>query len=617
MSLSPQGDWVGMIPRQRMDAVVQFYVTAVDTQGHQAAYPPQGPTSGALFRVGNALNSETGLQTVEIIVTESTESELGRSTNLMSNDLLGATVVIDGTAYYDVGVRLKGSEHGRADRNRRGYSLHFRPEELFRGVHETVGVDRSGGWRFGRTFGQDEILIHQFINRAGGVPSMYNDLAYVDGPTLGASTAMLQIARYSSVYLDEQFENGSEGTRFEYELIYTMLTSGGVESEKAAQEGPSVFGIPVGRDFGDNPEFYRHYFLIKNNMDRDDYSGMIRLAQTFGLSTSSFLDAAPDVIDVDQWLRAFAAMSLSGADDNYNAGAQHNAMFYQRPSDGKMLLFPFDMDFAFITSPTAAFSRNSDLTRLLRSPDNEHHFLGHIHDIISTSFNTEYMTSWASYYDQLLGGQSLPSIVSWIDQRATALLGRLPEATEFNIVDDQLTTDQSWVTLTGQGWINVREILSGQPGSELPLDVTWTSSTTWEARVPVATGTQDIVLTAIDFRGNEISSDSVTVTSTASNDVVGNLLVSELNYHPYPLTATEQAANSNLDAEDFEFIELLNVGDTSVQLQNARFVNGIDFVFPQFEMAPANAPSSSVMPTHLPCVTDPKFRLLASSRATG
>lgn len=585
MTVDETGELVGVIPRQRAGVVVQFYVTATDGSGMSAQYPPQGPRSSALFRVDDPLESETGLQTLDVIVTQQTEAELGRSTNLMSNERLGSTVVVNGVPYYDVGVRLKGSEHGRADRNRRGFGLRFRPEELFRGEHSSVGVDRSGGWRFGRTFGQDEILVHQFINRAGNVPGMYNDLAYISGPTLSSSTAMLQLARFSNDYLDEQFQNGSDGTLFEYELIYTMLTNGGVEGEKVAQEGPSVFGIPVGRDFGENAEFYRHYFLIKNNRDRDDYSGMIRLAQTLALPRSSFLAEVENVIDVDQWLRAFAALSLSGANDNYNVNSQHNALFYDRPEDGKMMLFPYDMDFAFHTSATAPMSSNSTLTQLLRVPQYEHHFLGHLHDIMETSFNADYLTSWADHYDQLLGGQGLPSIVSWVRSRERYLQRQLPESVEFNVGPDAVEVNEPFAVIEGEGWINVRDILLGEGGDGVPLDVTWTTPTHWQASVPVEVGTNQVTLTAVDFRGNVLASDQLNVTSTVANELPGRLVISEVNYHPADPTAEELTALPGVDAEDFEFVEVFNRSDSSLELQAASFRDGVEFVFPQFELA--------------------------------
>ncbi len=48
--------------------------------------------------------------------------------NLMSNDLLGATVIDDERqAFYDIGVRLKSSERGRPEVARVGFALRFQP----------------------------------------------------------------------------------------------------------------------------------------------------------------------------------------------------------------------------------------------------------------------------------------------------------------------------------------------------------------------------------------------------------------------------------------------------------------------------------------------------------
>ena len=58
----------------------------------------------------------------------------------------------------------------------------------------------------------------------------------------------------------------------------------------------------------------------------------------------------------------------------------------------------------------------------------------------------------------------------------------------------------------------------------------------------------------------------------------GNLVVSELMYNPGPATAAEIAAGFD-DSEDFEFLELLNAGTTTVNLEGLRFVEGIEFDF--------------------------------------
>jgi hypothetical protein len=512
----------GTIPGQAAGQQVQFYVRGTDALNAISHFPAAAEDSRAMYVVGERTLSTSGLHNLQIIMTGSDEQLLGARTNLMSNDRLGATVIYQDQVFYDVGIRLKGSEHGRPDPNRRGFSLEFAPDQLFRGVHSTVSIDRSGGWRFGRTFGQDEILIYHFFNRAGNVPSMYSDLIFVDGPTVPASTAILQMSRYNSVYLDSQYENGSDGTAYEYELIYAMQESSGPESLKAAQEGPSVVGIPVGTDLGDEAEFYRHYFLIKNNRAKDDYQPIMRLAKALSARSSEFDAATQEVMDVDQWMRAFAALSLSGANDNYNANAQHNAIFYERPSDGKMLLFPFDMDFAFILSPTAPLSSNTDLTRLLLNPTNRHAFLGHLHDIVSTSFNRDYMQSWVEHYDRLLPGQNLSSILGWIEQRAAHVLRQLPPQVSFVVAAEQQTASSPLAVIEGEGWVNVRQIRLA--GSDTPLPVRWLDDRRWQATVPVSADSQTLELHAFDFGDNPIGSQTVVITRRLG-DVSGDQAV--------------------------------------------------------------------------------------------
>lgn len=59
----------------------------------------------------------------------------------------------------------------------------------------------------------------------------------------------------------------------------------------------------------------------------------------------------------------------------------------------------------------------------------------------------------------------------------------------------------------------------------------------------------------------------------------GNLVVTEINYHPADATPAELLVNTNLHDDDFEFIELRNIGTDVVDLFQARFTNGIHFDF--------------------------------------
>ena len=58
-----------------------------------------------------------------------------------------------------------------------------------------------------------------------------------------------------------------------------------------------------------------------------------------------------------------------------------------------------------------------------------------------------------------------------------------------------------------------------------------------------------------------------------------NLLVTELHYHPVePTTPAELAASAN--ADNYEFLELLNTGTTAINLSNCTFDRGLSFTFP-------------------------------------
>ena len=55
-------------------------------------------------------------------------------------------------------------------------------------------------------------------------------------------------------------------------------------------------------------------------------------------------------------------------------------------------------------------------------------------------------------------------------------------------------------------------------------------------------------------------------------------------YHPAPPTPAEIAAGY-IDADDFEFVELVNIGTNPVDLTDAAFTSGITFTFPTATLA--------------------------------
>ena len=521
MSSTPQsatrGQFTGVIPGAAAGAVVQFYVQAKDGLGAASTCPPAGPKSRALYQVGDGRAQLNLAHNLRIIMVPSDTDLLFQATNLMSNGRLGATVIWDETeVYYDAGVRPKGSEHGRADSQRIGFMVDFRADQLFRGIHSSIGVDRSGGWRFGSTFGQDEILVKHIINRAGGLPGMYDDLIRVITPrNEHTGPAILQLARYGDVFLNSHFQDGGDGTAFEYELLYDLsATTGGPEGFKVPQES-GVAGVTLS-DLGDDQENYRLNFIIKNNRDQDDYSHLMAALKAIGQPAGASFDAATArTLDVDEWLRAYAVSALVNPGDNYGGdGAQHNLMLYTRPADQKTLFFIWDTDFAFFGGATEPIVENSELQKFVANPANRRRYYEHLLDILTTTYNTSYMAYWTDHYDNFLPGQNFSSILSYIGQRANFALGQLPRNTPFAVTNNtgkNFGTSTNYLLLGGTAPLTVRSIEIN--GIDYPI--TWTSTTNWTLTIPLNGGANALAVQGFDAYGRLLTNvaDTIVVTN--------------------------------------------------------------------------------------------------------
>jgi hypothetical protein len=528
-AMSPQGvagayqQFTGSIPGAAAGAVVQFYVQAMDGQGAISVYPASGTNSRALYQVDDGRALLSLANNMRIIMTPVDADYLLRSTNLMSNGKIGATFIWqEEEVYYDAGIRVKGSEHGRADANRLGFFLDFRADQLFRGIHSSLGVDRSGGWRFGTTFGQDEIVIKHIINHVGGLPGMYDDLIRVITPNNQfTGPAILQMARYGGPFLDGQFQNGSDGTTFEYEYIYdSSATTGGPEGIKLPQEG-SVVGVTLS-NLGDDKENYRLDFIIKNRRQNDDYSELIPALKAVGQSAGSSFDAATDqALDVDEWLRAYALSALVGPGDNYGGdNAGHNLMLYTRPEDQKTMYFIWDTDFAFYTSATGSITPNIDLQKFIVNTDRKRRYYQNLFDIINTTYNAAYMGYWTDHYDNFLPGQNFSSILTYIDQRANYVLSQLPTNAVFAITSNggaDFATTNNTLTLTGTAPLGVRTIeVNG-----ISYPITWTSVTNWTLSIPLYAGANTLQVQGVTSQGLRSSNalDTISVTNTGTGSL--------------------------------------------------------------------------------------------------
>ncbi|NLH15383.1 MAG: hypothetical protein GX455_02270 [Phycisphaerae bacterium] len=567
MTLKSSGRYQASIGPLPAGTLVQFYVQGRDSLSATTTWPAGGADSRCLCKVDDGL-ARAGTHPFRILMTAADAAFLHETTNIMSNHRAGATV-IDGEnrVYYDVGLHLKGSGYGRGD-SRAGFNLRFQPDNLFRGIHEGVSIDRGAG-PYGVGASHRELIVKHIGNRAGGIPGMYDDIIYLLPPRSDMSgTAQLMMARYDDEYLDSQYADGAEGTLYEFELIYHSQSTVDGNPESLKLPPSSVLQIDLW-DLGDDKEGYRWNYLIKNNRAADDFTSMMSMAKAYSLSGTAFSDRIDSEIDADEWMRVFAFESLTGIGDTYNQGLNHNIMFYVRPEDRRVLAMPWDLDFSFSQSTTASiFGGGSSVQKVIALDPWKRSFYGHLYDIIQTCFNTEYLTDWMQPYAAASGQDYTADLLSIIDQRRSFVLSQLPAQIPFAITTNNgnpFSVDTDSVTLTGAGWINIHRM--NLAGFAEPLTLSWTGLSAWSVTIPVEFGDNILNLEARDFHGNLVATDSITVTCTSQNRPLRQFLrVTELMYDP-------------LGGKDYEFVEFRNTGPDPLDLSQAAISGGIQFAF--------------------------------------
>ncbi len=552
------------MPGQAAGSVVQFYVEASDTLSVKSTCPADGTSSRALFAVSDGTAIQPRLHTVRIVMTPADTTYLHSSINVMSNERLGCTLITDErTVAYDAGLHLQGSERGRDAASRVGFTVRMPSDRLYRGVLDGFTVDRSGGYS-GRGGTQDELLLKHAINKAGGLPGMYDDLCQVFAPrTQDNGTGLFILAKYDSEFLDTQYASGGDGDMFKLELIYYPYTTltGDVQSYKLPQPD-DVLNTDIG-DLGSNPESYRWTFLKENHTDRNNYAPMVALAKAFSLTGTALDTKIKQLMDVDEWMRGVAFFSLIGCPDMYTYGYSHNTIFYFRPEDGKGMLFPWDMDFAFYSAINDVFpgQASPNTTKIINLPANLHAYYGHLYDLASVTGDSAYMGRWASHYAGLVG-QNWGAAVTYLKDRADYVRSQMPAAAAFAITNNlgnSFTVTNSPVTLGGTGSYTVKSIKVN--GVDYP--VTWTGVQNWTLTVPLSGYANPLSLQAYDLHGNLLTNvaDTITVTNTGTPA-------------PFPVVINEWMADNGgpggyPDASDQKFqdwFELYNPNSAPVNL---------------------------------------------------
>lgn len=590
MTAGSDGRFSAAIPGQSASDVIRFYASGTDSLGATGFYPEAAASGGAFIKVQDGRADNSGLRkNLRFIMSEEDRQFLFLNTNRMSNDRFPVTVIEnESTVYYNVALRLKASGHGRYQSGGYGLNARFQPDNLFRGAHRGLAVERTNPQR--------ELLVKQLMNRAGGgYWSFYDDAANIITPTPNdTGIGLISMARHGANFFDGLFSDAEEsGTLFNLELHYSPNgTGGGPEDLKIGNPFNHDNGRYSIEDNGPNKETYRWGYQIRSARGRDDYSKIVALNQAISLEGNALKQELDRLIDVDQWMRTFAQTSLNGTDDILGRIFEHNFRFYVRPTDGKIIALQWDLDRAFRLDTTGSLTSglqsavptvNRDgeahpFAKIFEIPQYRRLFDGHVEDQIDTTFNSTYAVPLAAGLATHTGG-SATADTGYITNRANFLLGSLPSPLPFTITTNggaDFNEADSVVRIEGSAWIDVFSIQVNGVATE----ITWTDSETWQIDVPIESGANGLSIVAFDNRDTEVGGDSITVTNTSGIQLASvlNTMISELHYNPAEPSQAEIDAGF-VDPDFFEFVELTNTSANEIDLTNVAFTDGIVFTF--------------------------------------
>lgn len=564
--LAAQGysEFTAALPGQPAGKLIQFYIEAHDGAGGISQFPPEGPNSRALFRVQDGEPSMAQLHRFRLLMTATDTSLLHAPTNVMSNQRFGATVVYDEReVFYNVGLRLQGSERGRNNPDRVGFSIRFQPDHLFRGVQDNIVIDRSGG-PAGLGGPHEEILLWHAVNHASGsLLGLECDLVQVEPPRRsGLGTGLLRMSAFDPNYFASLFD-GEAGELFTLELIYypQQTVTGELEAPKLPQPD-EVINVDL-QDRGDDPESYRWIFLKENDRDLDDYAAPRELSRVFSLRGEQLQEQVGGCINVDQWMRSLAFKAFTGDPDTFTYGLNHNWLVQFPAGDDPALGLLWDMDLSFLQPPDYTFpgTGSAAMSRITALPDSWRRYQHHLHDLLGKTMNRSHLGPWASHYAGLLG-EDWSQIVDYIQHRAGVIANRLPADAPFKLTSNNgasFGVFTNSIVLEGTAGLEVHELrLNG-----IPSQVRWTSSSNWTMSMALPGRINELRIEGFDSWGSPLAGASASI-------VVTNLVAPSLT----PVVINEWMADNAgpggspdpLDGGFADWLELYNPNETAVDL---------------------------------------------------
>lgn len=580
------GFYSATIPGQSAGTLIAFHLRATDAHVSAPAttrFPDDAPDRECLVRFGDA--SPAGTFGVYRLWMTQANINTWAAREKLSNEAMDGTFVYGNfRAVYNAGGRYRGSPFIRPGYNSPVGNLcayvwtmpkddavlgtdEFNLDTLEPGRDNTRQREKTSFWIAGQL----------------GVPFSYQRYVhlYVNGFKRGDIYADSQ--QPNSDYVRSWFPEDDRGEIFKIDDWFEFNDGVSMEFniDATLQNFTTTGGVK-------KQARYRWNWEKKSNRGLDDdYARLFALVDAMNTpGTTAYTAAVEALVDVEQWLRVFAARRIVADWDGYGYNRGKNQSAY-KPQAGRWKMLLWDLDFSLgggsDSSDSSLFSvGDPTIDRMYQHPPFRRVYLRAFYDaangpLLGAISGPVMDATYAALQANSISAAPPTDIKNWISARRTYILQQLAIVAanfEFTVNGgNNFSTSQNLVTLTGNAPVQVKTIkING-----VAYPVTWTGVTQWTLQYALGPGANALNLQAFDSYGNLIGglSDSITITYTGVTQLPqDHLVINEIMYNPA--------------APNAEFIEIHNRSTlTAFDLSNYR-LNGVGFNFPEGTIIPPN-----------------------------
>jgi hypothetical protein len=355
------GVYGASVPPQTNDAIVEFYLEAVDDAGLIRLWPAPavdtngvslGPVANAFYQVDD-VGYQGPFPLYKLIMTDAERRQLAAigaatdgtqysdaqmNTTFISHDATGWAV------RYLIGVRNRG--HGSRNRQPNNYRVNFRSDEPWHGV---TALNLNGQYShlqvLGATLALKAGLAGAFSHPAQ-VRVNNRNLANNGPQTYGGCYAANEVI--NTDWAERWFPDDPAGN------VYRALRD----------IAPSVFSWR-----GTNYTAYTNTWFKWTNTSENDWSDLLQLLRVIGTNDLFDLPAVQSVLHLDQWMTYFAVMALFDNQETslYN-GYNDDYVLYAGAVDRRFRLMYYDLD-SILGQGGHSGVTNGDFLLWTRDPD--------------------------------------------------------------------------------------------------------------------------------------------------------------------------------------------------------------------------------------------------------